>query len=87
MFRNIPISIPREVSHASICEVHDDKIVDTDLCPSLPSSNDYSLADLLASGVRVQPVDTTIVHDSAATSSIAKDFVDNYVESSNSDEK
>lgn len=92
MFRNIRPVIPSENSCAKIMEVHEDKIVEADFNKSLPSSNDYSLADLVAAGVKVAPVDPTIVHDSDSTSALAKDFVDNYVESanvepSNSDEK
>lgn len=86
MFRNIVNSIPHEVSCTKLFEVHDDKIVEANLEKNLPCSNDYSLQDMLAAGVKVAPVDPTIVHDSSSTFAVAKDFVENYVESSNIDE-
>ena len=49
--------------------------VDVNINVSLPSSNDYNLADLLASGQRVVPVDTSIIHDSSATSQLVSNIV------------
>lgn len=83
MFRNINPVIPKEDSCTQIFEVHDDKIVEVDFNKPLPCSYDYTLKDLLSSGVKVAPVDPTILHDSNSTIAIAKDFVDNYVEPSN----
>ena len=87
MFRNICNFIPNEVSCTKLYEVQDDKIVEANTSMSLPCSNDYSLEDLLASGVKVAPVDPTVIHDSSATSAVADalvskpigsdDFVDN----------
>ena len=58
-FRNIKNKMPIENVQTSFVAIHDDKFVDVKLNVSLPSSNDYCLADLLASGQRVVPVDTT----------------------------
>lgn len=87
MFRNIRIFIPTEVSCTKLFEVQDARIVEANTSKSLPSSTDYNLQDLLAAGVKVAPVDPTIVHDSSSTNAVAKDFVKNYVEPSNSDAK
>ena len=87
MFRHFSRSIVNEPSCCSIYEVVDDKIVLANLSRNLPHSSDYSLNDLLSAGVKVAPVDPTIIHDSDATLSVAHDFIDNYVESSNNDEK
>lgn len=56
-------------------EVIGDKLVEANLNVTLPSSCDYSLKDLLAAGVKVAPVDSTVVHDSASASSVADAFV------------
>jgi len=69
-FRNIKNKMPIEHVRTSFVAVHDDKFVDVNLNVSLPSSNDYNLADLLASGQRVVPVDTSILHDDVATSQV-----------------
>jgi hypothetical protein len=69
-FRNIKPVLPSERDCAHFVVLRDDKFVDVELDVPLPSSNDYSLADLLASGQRVAPVDTTILHDSDATSQV-----------------
>lgn len=87
MFRNIKIFIPIEDSSTKLYEVQGDKIVESNLNKILPSSTDYSLHDLLSAGVKVPPVDSTIVHDSSATLAVARDFVDNFVEPSNTDDK
>ena len=75
MFRNIKINLPYEDLSTSFVSLHDDKFVDVNLNVSLPSSNDYCLADLLASGQRVVPVDTSIIHDSQATSQLVSNLV------------
>ena len=79
-FRNIKNSVPFEEDSTSFVVLHDDTFSDSNLNVSLPSSNDYNLADLLASGQRVVPVDTSIIHDNAATSQLISNIV-------NSDEK
>lgn len=86
MFRNISNFIPKEVSCTKIFEVHDDKIVEDNLDQKLPCSNDYSLVDMLSAGVKVPPVDPTVVHDTATTNGVAKELVENFVEQSNNDE-
>lgn len=74
-FRNIKCVVPRETSTCALVQ-----LVDTDFkhepldCP-LPSSSDYSLKDLLAAGVKVAPVDPTIVHDSVSASAVADAFI------------
>lgn len=87
MFRNIPLFIPSEVDCASLCEIVSDKVVSYNAFKNLPSSNDYSLSDLLAAGVAVSPVDPTILHDSSTANSVADTFIDNYVVPSNNDVK
>lgn len=74
-FRNLKNKLPIEHVSTSFVALHDDKFVDVNLNVSLPSSNDYCLADLLASGQRVVPVDTAIIHDSAATSQLVSNLV------------
>ena len=69
-FRNLKNVVPTEQDSANFVVLHDDKFVDVNLDVSLPSSNDYCLQDLLASGQRVVPVDTSIIHDNDATSQV-----------------
>lgn len=87
MFRNIKNVIPKEDRCTTLYEVVDDKIVESNTSVSLPCSNDYSLQDLLAAGVKVAPVDPTVVHDASTTNAVAHDFINNYVEPENNDEK
>lgn len=87
MFRNIKIVIPKEARSTTLFEVVDDKIVEANTSLNLPCSNDYSLKDLLSAGVKVAPVDPTVVHDASTTDAVAHDFISNYVEPSNNDEK
>ena len=75
MFRNIKINVPYEHLSTSFVTLHEDKFVEQNLNVSLPSSNDYCLADLLSSGQRVVPVDTSIIHDNAATSQLVANIV------------
>lgn len=75
MFRNFHFFIPRECSTSTLVELVGDEFRAVDLNKSLPSSNDYSLKDMLASGVKVQPVDTTVIHDSSTTSAVADALV------------
>ena len=74
-FRNLNNQVPIEHVRTSFAVLSEDKFVDVNLNVSLPSSNDYCLADLLASGQRVVPVDTAIIHDSAATSQLVSNIV------------
>lgn len=87
MFRNLHNFIPHEVRCTTLYEVVEDKIVESNTSKSLPCSTDYSLKDLLSSGVKVAQVDPTIVHDSAVTNAVAHEFVSNYVEPSNLEDK
>lgn len=80
-FRNIRSRIPRESSTASLVELVDDEFKAIDLNLPLPSSIDYSLKDMLAAGVKVQPVDPTVIHDSSATSVVADALVSQSVTS------
>lgn len=91
-FRNIKSRVPRETSTASLVELVGDEFKAVDLNKPLPSSTDYSLKDMLAAGVKVQPVDPTVIHDSSATSVVADALVNqpsatsaDNVESSNND--
>ena len=79
-FRNLKNLVPSEQDSTSFVTLLDDKFAEVNINMSLPSSNDYCLADLLASGQRVVPVDTSIIHDNAATSQLVSNIV-------NSDEK
>lgn len=74
-FRNLTISVPKEYLSTPFAILVDDKFLEVNLNVSLPSSNDYSLADLLASGQRVAPVDTAIIHDCQATSQLVSNLV------------
>lgn len=79
-FRNVKSFVPSEQDCTTFVVLHDDNFVEANLNVLLPSSNDYNLADLLASGQRVVPVDTSIIHDNVATSQLVSNIV-------NSDEK
>lgn len=57
--------------------VSGDKLVVQDLDVSLPCSCDYSLKDLLASGVPVSPVDSTVIHDNSSTLDVATNVINN----------
>lgn len=57
--------------------VSGDQLVVQDLDVALPRSCDYSLKDLLAAGVRVAPVDTSVIHDNTSTLAVAKNVIDN----------
>ena len=76
-FRNIKIVVPRETIVSPMVEVIGDKLVEANLDVPLPSSCDYSLKDLLAAGVKVAPVDPTVVHDSAAVD-VANALIDSF---------
>lgn len=74
-FRNIRYSIPKEERTCTLVQLVGNDFNEVNLNIPLPSSSDYSLKDLLAAGVKVQPVDTTIIHDSSATSAVADALV------------
>ena len=57
--------------------VSGDKLEVQALDVPLPRSCDYSLKDLLAAGVSVQPVDTTVIHDNSSTLDVAQTVIDN----------
>ena len=78
-FRNLKFSIPSEVVSTSFVQLLDDKFVDVNLNVPLPSSNDYCLVDLLASGQRVVPVETAVIHDSDATSQLVSNLLNSDV--------
>lgn len=91
-FRNIRHSIPKEERTCTLVQLVGEEFKEVDLNKSLPSSTDYSLKDMLAAGVKVQPVDPTVIHDSSATSAVADALVNqpattstDNVESSNND--
>lgn len=74
-FRNIKCVVPRETSTCELVQLVDTDFKHEPLDCNLPASTDYSLKDLLAAGVKVAPVDPTVVHDSASASSVADAFV------------
>lgn len=69
-FRNIKPVVPIENDFSKLVFLKDDKFVEVNLDVNLPSSNEYTLGDLIASGQRVVPVDTAILHDEAITSQV-----------------
>lgn len=76
-FRNFKCIVPREPAGSSFVVVQGDKLVVQDLDVKLPCSCDYSLKDLLAAGVPVAPVDTTVIHDNSSTLVVANKVIDN----------
>ena len=66
-------------------EVIGDKLVEANLDVSLPSSCDYSLSDLMSAGLKVVPVDPTVIHDSVAADVVAESVISNSVEPSIND--
>ena len=74
-FRNIKNPLPVEHVSTTYVVLNEEKFEDVNLNVSLPSSNDYCLADLLASGQRVVPVDTAVIHDSDATSQVVNSLM------------
>ena len=73
-YKNV-IDHPRDMS--SMVVVSGDKLVVQNLNVPLPRSCDYSLKDLLAAGVPVAPVDSTVIHDNSSTLDVAKNVIDN----------
>lgn len=76
-FRNIRFCVPRETNFSPTVVVSGDKLVVQELDVPLPRSCDYSLKDLLAAGVAVPTVDTTVIHDDSSTLDVAKNVIDN----------
>lgn len=76
-FRNIKFVVPRETNISSMVVVSGDKLVVQNLDVPLPCSCDYSLKDLLAAGVPVPPVDSTVIHDNSSTLDVANKVIDN----------
>lgn len=74
-FRNIKFVVPLEHDCTKFVQLQEDKFVETNLDSNLPSSTDYTLADLLASGQRVAPVDTAILHDEFTTSQVVNSLI------------
>jgi hypothetical protein len=74
-FRFFKSVVPRETNVSSLVVVSGDKLVVQDLDVALPRSCDYSLKDLLAAGVPVPPVDSTILHDNSSTLAVADALV------------
>lgn len=76
-FRNFKCIVPRHTNVSSFVVVQGDKLVVQDLDVKLPRSCDYSLKDLLAAGVPVAQVDTTVIHDNSSTLVVANKVIDN----------
>lgn len=76
-FRNIKCVVPRETNVSPMVVVQGDKLVVQNLDVTLPCSCDYSLKDLLAAGVPVSPVDSTVIHDNSSTLDVANKVIDN----------
>ena len=71
-FRFYKNHIDKPNDTSPMVQVIGDKLVEINLDVPLPSSCDYSLNDLLAAGVKVAPVDPTVVHDSAVADAVAE---------------
>lgn len=69
------IDKPDDIS--SIVVVSGDKLVVQELDVPLPRSCDYSLKDLLAAGVPVVSVDSTVIHDNSSTLDVANNVINN----------
>lgn len=74
-FRNINIVIPKEDDCTKFVVLNGEKFVESNLVVNLPSSYDYNLGDLLASGQRVVPVETSILHDDATTTQVVNSLI------------
>lgn len=74
-FRNIKSVVPTENDCTKFVVLKDDKFVEVNLDVNLPLSNDYTLADLLASGQKLVPVDTAILHDEFTTSQVVNSLI------------
>ena len=85
-FRNIKFVVPIEQDCTKFVVLKDDKFVDVNLDESLPSSNEYTLGDLLASGQRVVPVETAILHDEAIASHVVSSLINSTDSSDVSDQ-
>lgn len=76
-FRNFKCVVPRETNISPMVVVNGDKLVEQKLDVPLPSSCDYSLKDLLAAGVPVAAVDSTVIHDNTSTLDVVTKVIDN----------
>lgn len=76
-FRYFRFRVPRETHVSPMVVVSGDKLVVQNLDVTLPCSCDYSLKDLLAAGVPVPPVDSTVIHDNASTLDVATNVINN----------
>ena len=76
-FRFYKNHIDKPNDTSPMVQVIGDKLVEINLDVPLPSSCDYSLNDLLAAGVKVAPVDPTVVHDSAVADAVADSVISN----------
>lgn len=77
-FRYFKFVVPRETNISPMVVVDGDKLVEQKLDVPLPRSCDYSLKDLLAAGVPVPSVDSTVIHDDNSTLDVAKNVIDNF---------
>lgn len=76
-FRYFRFRVPRETNLSPMVVVSGDKLVVQNLDVTLPCSCDYSLKDLLAAGVSVPPVDSTVIHDNSSTLDVVNKVIDN----------
>lgn len=76
-FRYFKCVVPCETNVSPMVVVSGDKLVYQELDVALPRSCDYSLKDLLAAGVPVAPVDSTVIHDNSSTIDVANKVIDN----------
>lgn len=68
--------------HVSCPEPRLDGLTFTTKSPSVPSSSEYTLEGVMASGTPISPVNTEVLHDPTAVSNL----VNQSVESSNNNE-
>lgn len=76
-FRFFKHVIDHPTESSPIVAVSGDKLVVQDLDVNLPRSCDYSLKDLLAAGVPVPLVDSTVIHDNLSTLDVATNVINN----------
>lgn len=76
MFRHIINFIPVEEFSTPSYEIKDSRLV-PESCSQKPPFDEYTLPQLLASGLKVQSVPTEIIHDSSAASSVVDSLINN----------
>lgn len=74
MFRHIINPLPVEDFSTPSYEIKDSRLV-PESSSQKPAFDEYTLPQLLASGLKVLPVPTEVLHDSSATSSVVDSLI------------